>query len=142
MLVIHHASKGSAGLDWSDQAAGTFAMSAATEAQIHISRFRDLDTNSPERLVRIRGGHLEGTELVLRFRKETLNYEHVLEGGAAPFYPLLLQLRTLFANRPFSPKDLRRETGTSPATASRQIDRLYRAGALKKRGFGEYEIAQ
>jgi RecA-family ATPase len=30
ILIIHHSSKGAAGLDWSNQAAGTFAMSAAT----------------------------------------------------------------------------------------------------------------
>jgi hypothetical protein len=52
MGIIHHSSKGSAALDWSDQAAGTFAMSAATEAQIHVSRFKELDINAPERLVR------------------------------------------------------------------------------------------
>jgi hypothetical protein len=55
IIVIHHASKGSAAMDWSDRAAGTFAMSAATEAQIHVSRFAELDSAAPERLVRIRG---------------------------------------------------------------------------------------
>jgi hypothetical protein len=139
--IIHHDSKGSAGLNWSDKAAGTFAMSAATEAQIHISRFPDLDSNAPERLVRIRGRHLEGTEMVLRFRKDTLDHEHVLEGGAAPFYPLLLQLRTTFGTETFGQKELSRATGVSPATAGRQIARLHRAGALTKRGFGEYVVA-
>ena len=47
IVMVHHASKGSTALDWSDQAAGTFAMSAATESQIHVSRFRDLDGNAP-----------------------------------------------------------------------------------------------
>jgi AAA domain len=87
ILIIHHDSKGSAGLDWSSRAAGTFAMGAATEAEIHVSRFGDLDSNAPERLVRLRGRHLEGLEMVLRFRKDTLDHEHVLEGGAAPFFP-------------------------------------------------------
>jgi len=140
ILIIHHSSKGAAGLDWSNQAAGTFAMSAATEAQIHVSRFPEVDSNAPERLVRIRGRHIEGTEMVLRFRKETLDHEHVLEGGAAPFYPLLLQLQTAFGTQAFSAKEISQATGVSRATAHRQIDRLSRAGALTKRGFGEYTV--
>lgn len=138
IVIVHHTSKGSAGADWTERAAGTFAMSAATEAQIHISRFGELDTNSPERLVRIRGRHLEGVEMVLRFRRDSLDYEHVLEGGAAPLYPLVLQIQTTFGSQPFGAKELAHATGVSRATAHRQIDRLYRAGALTKRGFGEY----
>ena len=141
LAIIHHSSKGSAGLDWSDQAAGTFAMSAATEAQIHVSRFKDLDITAPERLVRIRGRHLGGTEMVLRFRENTLDHEHVLEGGAASLYPLLMSLQTVFAGRAFSPKELSHETGISRATAHRQLDRLHRANALIKRGFGEYVLS-
>ncbi len=33
ILVIHHGSKGSSGLDWTQAAAGSFAMTAATEGQ-------------------------------------------------------------------------------------------------------------
>jgi len=138
MAIVHHDSKGSASLDWSSKAAGTFAMSAATEAQIHISRFGDLDSNAPERLVRIRGRHLEGIEMVLRFRKETLDHEHILEGGAAPLYPLVLQLQTTFGTRTFGPKELCHATGVSRATAHRQLDRLCRTNVLARRGFGEY----
>ena len=138
--IIHHSSKGSAGLDWSEKAAGTFAMSAATESQMFISRFPDLDGAAPERLVRIRGRHSEDLEMVLRFRKETLDYEHVLEGGAAVLYPAVLQLRSAFGSQAFSPKELTHVTGLSRATAHRQIDRLYRAGVLQKRGFGEYVL--
>ena len=142
ILIIHHSSKGAAGLDWSNQAAGTFAMSAATEAQIHVSRFPDLDSNAPERLVRVRGRHIEGTEMVLRFRRETLDHDHLLEGGAAPYYPLVIQLRTVvFGTQTFSAKELSHATGASRATAHRQIDRLYRAGVLTKIGYGEYKLA-
>lgn len=115
-------------------------MSAATEAQSHVSRFAELDSNAPERLVRVRGRHLEGTEMVVRFRKETLDHEHVLEGGASPIYPLVLQLQTTFGTQTFAPKELCQATGVSRATAHRQIDRLCRAGALTKRGFGEYVV--
>lgn len=142
MLVLHHVSKGSNGMDWSERAAGTFAMAAATEAQIHISRFVDLDEGAPERLVRVRGRHLEGAEMVLRFRKESLDYEHVLNGGAASFYPLILHLRSIIGTQSFGPKEFAHATGLSHATATRQIGRLYRASALTKRGFGEYVLSQ
>ena len=141
VLIIHHASKGSAALGWSDQAAGTYAMAAATESQTHISRFPELDGAAPERLVRIRCRHSEDLEMVLRFRKETLDYEHVLEGGAALLYPLVLQIRTAFGAAAFSPKDLAHATGASRATAHRQIDRLYRANAIQKHGYGEYVVS-
>ena len=139
--VIHHNSKGSAGLDWSDKAAGTFAMGAATEAQVFISRFPELDVAAPERLVRVRGRHCNDIEMLLRFRKETLDYEHVLEGGAASVYPLLSQIRHTFGDRTFAPKDLCMATGVARATAFRQIDRLFGSGALQKRGRGEYSLA-
>jgi hypothetical protein len=142
ILIIHHDSKGSAALDWSSRAAGTFAMSAATEAQIHMSRFPELDSNARERLVRIRGRHLEGIEFVLRFRKESLDHEHVLEGGAAPLYPLVLQLRTEFGSRTFAGKEMAQVTGASRATVHRYLHRLTSAGALVKRGYGEYALAQ
>jgi len=141
IVIVHHDSKGSAGLDWSSRAAGTYAMGAATEAQIHVSRFAELDTNAPERLVRVRGRHLDGVELVLRFRKETLDHEHVYEGGAAPFYPLVLQLQREFGNRTFSVKEMTHATGLSRATAHRQLNRLCHSGALAKRAYGEYTVA-
>ncbi len=113
ILIVHHASKGSFGMDWSDRAAGSFAMSAATESQVHVSRFSDLDSNAPERLVRVRGRHTEGVEMVLRFEKETLRYTHVLEGGAAPLYPLLLQIQSEFPARVRERVILELESGLS-----------------------------
>jgi RecA-family ATPase len=142
VLILHHASKGSAGLDWSQQAAGSFAMSAATESQLFISRFSELDIASPERLVRIRGRHSEDLEMVLRFRKQSLDYEHVLDGGAASIYPLILQLQITFGTKSFGANELSDETGVSRATAYRQIARLYRTGALTKHGYGEYVLAR
>ncbi len=138
--LIHHASKGSAGNDWSSQAAGSFAIAAATEAQINISRFEHLDNSSPERLIRIRGRHSADLELVLRFRKETLNFEHVLEGSAASEYPLLLQIQSAFNGSAFGPKELLMATGLSLATVNRKIGKLCHAGALQKCGYGEYRL--
>jgi hypothetical protein len=140
VLVIHHASKSSVSLDWSEQGAGSFAMTAAVESQIHVSRYGELAMNAPERLVRVQGRHLTGTEFTLRFRKETLDYAHILEGGSAPLYPAILVLKSVFGAQPFSPKEFAQQTGISPATAHRQIERLRQAGAITKRGFGEYSL--
>jgi hypothetical protein len=141
ILVVHHGSKGSAALNWTEQAGGTFAMGLAVEGQIHITRFREMEGAAPERLVRVRVRHGADVEMVLRFRRESLDYEHVLQGGAAEFYPVLGQMRTAFGNQAFSPQKLSQATGVSRATAYRQIDRLYRAGALTKRGSGEYSVS-
>jgi hypothetical protein len=140
ILVIHHSSKGAAGLDWNSQAAGTFAMSAATEMQIHITRFGELDTMAPERLVRIRGRHQDGAEMVLRFRRESLDYEWIMEGGGSPLYPLFLELRTTFGAEPFGPKELAHATGLSRRSANRHIDQLYRGDLLSRRGYGQYVV--
>jgi hypothetical protein len=138
--LTHHDSKGSAALDWTRKAAGTFAMSSSTEAQIHISRFAELDGAAPERLIRVRGRHSEDAEIVLRFRKETLDFEFVLDGSAATSYPLLNQLKNEFGSETFGPKELSHAVGVSRATANRQIDGLCRAGALRRRGYGEYSV--
>ena len=138
--IIHHASKGSAALGWDSNAAGSFAMTAATEAQIHVSRFRDLNGAAPERLVRIRGRHAEDAEMVLRFQKETLDYALVIDGAAAEHYPLLLEIHSALEFGTFTPKQLLEATGVSRATANRHIARLHRAGALTKLDHGRYEL--
>jgi DNA-binding IclR family transcriptional regulator len=78
--------------------------------------------------------------MVLSFRAASLDYEHVLEGGAAALYPTVLHLQSEFGETTFTPKDLSQATGSSRATAHRQIDRLHRAGVLRKRAFGLYEL--
>lgn len=139
IIVLHHKSKGSAGMDWSECAAGTFAISAATEGQIFINRFNELPGNAPERLVRIRGRHIPGAELVVRLTQR-LDYEFVLEGGAAEMYPTALQIQHTFGDKPFSPKSLSHETGMSRATAHRVIGRLLASNAIRKQGYGEYAL--
>jgi hypothetical protein len=138
--VIHHESKGAAGLDWASLGAGTFAMHMAVEGLIQVSRFRDLD--GPERLVRIRvRRHPADVYLVLRFRKDSLDHEWVLENSAAELYPVMKQIQGEFSSKePFGAKDLSQATGVSRATAYRQIDRLRYAGAIRKIGRGEYVL--
>jgi len=140
ILVIHHASKGSASLDWSDKSAGTYAMGAHSEGQIFISRFSDLPSNAPERLVQIRGRHVAGTELVIRFDEETLSYSFVLEGPASTHYPAIPRIVAIFGSAKFSPKTLCQELGWSRSSAHRVIERLNAGGILRKVGYGEYLI--
>jgi hypothetical protein len=73
-----------------------YAMGMAVEAQMQISRFAEFEVRAPERLVVTRGRHIAGLEMVVKFRVETLDYEHVLQGGAAPLYPILMQIRNIF----------------------------------------------
>jgi hypothetical protein len=141
-LVIHHPSKGASGLDWSDSAAGTFAIGAAAEGQIHISRFKDLSVTAPERLVRARGRHYSGFEGVLRFRPETLDYELVMQGAASSLFGELVMLYSTFHGGSFTPNMMTLEMGLPRATAHRHIARLLEAGAIKKTGYGKYRIAE
>jgi hypothetical protein len=138
--LIHHSSKGSAALDWNERAGGTYAMTASSEGQIFISRFQELD-GGPERLVRARMRQGSDAAMVLKFREETLDYEVVIDGLAAPHYPLVLRIQEEFSNRPFTPKDFYLATGASKATAFRQIELLRRVGVLKRHGRGEYSLA-
>lgn len=141
IALIHHVSiTGATRPDWTLAGSGTFAMFGGAEALINISRFQDLDS-APERLIRIRGRRSADHELVLRFHKETLNYRHVLEGTAAPLYPLLKQIQVEFGDRCFGMKELVGATGMSRASAFRQIGRLTHAGAVEKRGHGDYALA-
>ncbi len=141
ILLIHHSSKGSAALDWSDRSAGTYAMGAHSEGQVFISRFQELPGNAPERLVQIRGRHVEGAEMVIRFNVERLSYDFVLEGPAASSYPTILQMKSEFGTGTFSPKNLCGATGMSKASAHRIIGRLMASNLASKVAFGEYRLA-
>jgi hypothetical protein len=139
IVLIHHGSKTAAGLDWTMSAAGTYAMFAGSEALIHISRFSDLD-GAPERLVRIRGRRAGDLSLVLRFAKQILGYQHVIDGQAAPLYPLLKQIQAEFGDQPFGIRELISRTGLSRTHAYRQVDRLRAADAVVKCGAGQYAL--
>ena len=137
IVILHHVSGGRAGMDWSDKAAGTFAIGQSTESQIFIERFRDLEVDAPERHVRARGRRTE-VEMLLRFRKPTLDYEHVLSGGAAQYWPDIRMLQQHFGTQIITPKSLLTETGMSRASVHRLINRLLKTNVLRRRGTGEY----
>jgi hypothetical protein len=141
VLVIHHPSHGNSSQEWSDTAAGTYAMGAATEGQIKIERFRDLPANAPERLLRFRFRHSAGYEMVVRFRPETLDYETLLCGPAAPLYAELALIKAAVGGSLiFEPKHLYQDLG-SRASAHRTLNKLLFAGAICKTGHGQYRFA-
>ncbi|MCC7176067.1 MAG: AAA family ATPase [Bryobacterales bacterium] len=140
ILLIHHRSRGHAGLDWSESAAGSFSVGASTEGEIHISRYRELAANAPERLIQVRGRNCAGTELVLRFRPATLDYELVEEAPFAPIYPVVQNLRSIFHGKSFSPRDAMMQTGMSRAAVFRTLSIMSHAGAVRRSGYGQYVL--
>jgi hypothetical protein len=130
--LVHHDSKSSAALDWSDRAAGTYAVGAGVETLIFLSRFPDLAETSGERLMRVRGRRLDGLEMVLRFQKASLDFDWVLEGPAAQLYPEIQHLRAAFPGA-FTAKEVISELGWSRATTYRVLHRLTAASTLRKR---------
>jgi hypothetical protein len=140
IIVVHHASKSSAELGWSQKAGGSFGMTAATEAQLYITRFPELANDSPARLLRIRGRHIRDTEVVLSFRKDTLDHEVLIEGAAATLYPLISSIQFEFRENDFSAKELEKAIGIAHTTAYRYLHRLLQANALVKTGVGRYKL--
>jgi hypothetical protein len=138
--IIHHGSKGAAGLDWTQAAAGSFAMAMATESQIHLSRFAELESGAPQRLVRIRGRHSDDTQLVLKFRKETLDFEFVMDGPRAEHYVVLQQIDAELGAAEFGPKELGQVTGLSRSAVTRLLARLRNTGGLTKKAYGKYQL--
>jgi hypothetical protein len=111
ILLVHHDSKTASTLDLFSRAAGTFAMTACSEAQIVLSRFPELPLDDPARIVSVRGRHLAGLQAVLHFRPATLDYDFILDGAVASRYPELQTLLRSFRGKAFSAKDAKEQTG-------------------------------
>lgn len=142
ILIIHHRSHGNAGFDWSERAAGTFAVGMSTEGEIHISRFADLSSTAPERFIQVRGRRFDGLESVIRFRADTLDYDFILEGPASALYPSICEIKKSFGWKPFTGKELYQELGLSRSPAFRLISRLRAANILEKDSYGKYRLPQ
>ena len=140
ILVIHHASKGAIIQDWDAQSAGTYAVGAAIQSQIHIARFAGTPMKSKERLVRVIGRHLDGVEFVMRFRASTLDYEFILEGSAASVYPQLVRLRNIYrAGQSFTWKDLM-ASGYGRSRTFEMLQVLLDCDVLTKPSYGSYAL--
>jgi hypothetical protein len=146
ILLLHHESttgRAANGLDWDAKGAGTFAITAASESQISVGRYRDLPINFTERLIRVRGRHLSDYEFTARLNRESMLYDWVLDGGAAPLYPLIADVKREIHTDEFTHKDYEEAVGVSRATAFRQLSMLLQCGALWKDrgGRGTYRLS-
>lgn len=143
ILLLHHEStttKSSAQLDWDSRGAGTFAITAAAESQISITRFRELD-GSTARLVRARGRHMPERMMTIAYDANIGAFVHLLDGGAAPYYPLILEMRRTLQSQVFTAGDLQEAQGLSRATAYRHLTALANAGAVLRERFNEYRFS-
>ena len=134
LAIVHHASKTSAHLDAFSRAAGSFAVGAGVDTMIVVDRFRDAIEVERERLVQVRGRKLEELDLVLRFQKDTLDYDWVMEGTLSTLYPEIRQLELRFPGRAFTVKEIASELGWSRPTAYRILNRLRFGTLIDKRG--------
>jgi hypothetical protein len=141
IVLLHHISHGNRSKEWSERAGGTYAVGHAYQTAIFIDKIPDLGIGAPQRLVRIEGRHTGESAHVLRFRAETLDYEHIFEGDAAQFWPEVIALRNEFVQQPFSPKDVMEKMGGSRQTITRLLNRLVAGGAIQRNGYGNYSIA-
>jgi len=132
IVLIHHESKSSASLQWSDRGAGSFAIGAVAEGLIRIARFQELPEADGARLISVRGRHLRGTELVVRFKPDSLDFDLVLDGSASRDYPDLVQLRRAFPGESFNAKDISNDLGWSRPTTYRLMNRLVMSNVLRK----------
>jgi hypothetical protein len=134
ILILLHESKGSAHLEWDQRGSGTYAIVHAVSGLIRVDRFRDLPINALERLVQIRGRHVDGAELVVKFNKQRLNYDFVMAGSASSEYVTIQRLKTHLGGQTFAVKDIYQAIGISRATAYRILDRLVFGNVLTRHG--------
>ena len=131
-ILIHHTSKGASTQERHSRAAGTFAMQAVSEAQIVVERFRDLGEEDPVRLVSVRGRHLRGVQMVVRFLEGSLDFDLVLEGPASERYPRLKRLLHTFRGKAFTATDVNQEIGWAKTQVYDLLNDLVNADILIK----------
>lgn len=129
-MLISHDSKGSSNLSWDLRSAGSFAVAQSSEGNIRISRFSDLPEGHNARLVQIRHRRLRGAQFAVRFREESLDYDLIVEGGAAEYLPHLIDLYREFQGVPFTQKQTTEELGWTRSTASRYLRRFLSSGGI------------
>ena len=133
VLLLHHESvttRANASLEWDARGAGTFGMSAASEAQVFIQRYRDLAIDAPERHVRFRTRHTKEHQATLAYRVSSGLFEHVVDGPAALHYTVIQEIQRAIRATDFSAKDLEEPLGISRPTAFRYCAQLVSGGIL------------
>lgn len=138
ILLIHHESvtaRGNGALEWDAKVAGTYSITAASECQIAMSRFRDLESGAVERLARFRSRHMKDHQAAFRYNEGSGLFLHLMEGDAAPYYPQLRSIARHLGKGQFSASDMEEPLGISRATAFRYLAILTDAGALLREKF-------
>jgi hypothetical protein len=131
-ILIHHTSKGASTQERHSRSAGTFAMQAVSEAQIVVERFRDLGEEDTARLVSVRGRHLRGAQMVLRFQESTLDFDLVLTGPASERFPRLRKLLHAFRGKAFTITDVNQDLGWAKTQIYDLLSDLVSADILVK----------
>jgi AAA domain/Bifunctional DNA primase/polymerase, N-terminal len=140
--LLHHVSGGRRAMDWADQSGGTFQMGASSVGMIHISRFaHKLPDSAPERLIHGRPRMGREVAATVRFRESSFDYEMVLSGDAAPFYPSLRQIADEIGSSVFTPKTLYQVLGVARSTAMELLSQLGRTDGLMRINPGEYRLS-
>lgn len=139
IILIHHESittRSNGSLDWDARGAGSYGITAASECQILVSRYRELAIGATERLLRFRSRHLKEHQVTLAYNAKTGLYDYVIAGEAARFYPAIRQIRlnqvgkeaTLAAT--FTAQDLEEPLGILRSAAFKEASLMLNAGVL------------
>lgn len=142
ILLLHHESsttKANSLLGWDARGAGTYAVTAAAESQLSISRFFEMDS-SPVRLVQARGRHMAERQMAIAYDENLGSFVHLVDGPAALHYPLIREMRRAIQTPVFSSGDLIEATGVSRPTAFRHLATLVNAGAVVRDKSNEYRF--
>lgn len=144
ILMIHHESittRANGSLEWDARGAGTYGLTMASECQVGVARYRELAIDAPERMLRFRSRHLKEHQVTLSYNPRTGLFEHVIDGGAVPFYPVIHEIKRHIRQETFTPKDLEEPLGISRPTAFRYLAALVSAEAAWRLKGGTYRLA-
>jgi hypothetical protein len=134
ILLLHHGSKSSAHLHWSEQAAGTFAMHAGPSGQLYIERIRELPEGDPHRRVHVESRDLGDKVMIIKFREETMDFDFILDGPVANDFHRLRQLWRQLGSHAFTAKDVSTELGWKHSQVYELANKLTHYGILNKAG--------
>lgn len=136
ILLIHHDSKSSAALDWASRGAGSYAIGAASDAIIYLTRYPELAEDEGSRMVSIRSRRMKGAEFCVRYRAESKDFDLIFEGPGARDYPEVKKLYRAFPSVAFLHPEASEALGVSKPTVYRVCSRLVASGVLRKEPTG------
>jgi hypothetical protein len=136
IVLLHHTSKSSAAMEWGSQAAGTYGITAASDALLYLARYPELAERDGARMVSLRSRRMGGNEFCVRFREESKDFDLIFTGPGARHYPEIARLHRAFPSAPFLQKEAAEALGLSQPTISRICARLVASGVLRREPLG------